>query len=172
LKTRDDATIRNIISQGQPNFGMSPFEDVNGGQLSTDEIDALVAFIRSWEANPPADLPPQAPPASTPTPVAPAEQPSSGTPGSFSEQVLPIFQAKCAMCHNAQTTLGGWDATSYESVMTSGANGPVVVAGDTANSILAQLILGKQGLMPPSGQLPENELQSILYWIAAGAPDN
>jgi len=56
--------------------------------------------------------------------------------------------------------------------MTSGTNSPVIVAGDTANSILAQLILGKQGLMPPSGQLPENELQIILYWIAAGAPDN
>lgn len=69
-------------------------------------------------------------------------------------------------------TLGGWAATSSESVMTSGTNGPVVVAGDTANSILAQLILGNQGLMPPSGQLPENELQIILYWIAAGADNN
>jgi len=150
---------------------MSPFEDVNGGQLSTDEIDALVAFIRGWEANPPADLPPLAPPASTPTPVASAQQPS-GTPRSFSEKVLPIFEAKCAISHNLQMTLGGWDATSYESVMTNGTNGPVVVAGDTANSILAQLIPGKQGLMPPSGQLPENERQTILYWIVAGADNN
>jgi len=172
LKTRDDTTIRGIISQGQPDFGMSPFEDINGGPLSADEIDALVAFIRGWEANPPADLPPQAPPASTPTPVASAQQLPSGTPGSFSEQVLPILQAKCAACHNSQMTLGGWDATSYETVMTSGTNGPMIVPGDTVNSVLIQLILGKQGLMPPSGKLPESELQVILYWIAIGAPDN
>jgi len=87
---------------------MSPFEDINGGQLSTDEIDALVAFIRSWEANPPADLSPQAPPANTPTPVAPAQQPSSGTPGSFSEQVLPIFQAnmRSAITHRQPSVDG------------------------------------------------------------------
>jgi len=172
LKTRDDTTIRNIISQGQPNFGMSPFEDINGGPLSTDEIDALVAFIRSWEANPPADIPPQAPPASTPTPVAPVQLPSSGTPGSFSEQILPIFQAKCAMCHNSSTTLGGWDASSYETVMTSGDHGPTVIAGDAVNSLLAQRIQGIGNLMPPSGSLPQPEIQAILDWIAAGAKND
>ena len=173
LKTRDDTTIRNIISQGQPNFGMSPFEDINGGPLSTDEIDALVAFIRSWEANPPADIPPQAPPASTPTPVAPTQLPSSGTTGSFSEQVLPIFEAKCAMCHNSSTTLGGWNASSYESVTTSGENSPVVIAGDLQNSLLAQLLQGTNGkFMPPMGALPQEEIQAILDWIATGAKND
>jgi len=172
LKTRDDATIRNIISQGQPDFGMSPFGDINGGPLSTDEIDALVTFIRSWEANPPADLPPQAPPAITPTPVASAQQPLNGTPGSFSEQVLPIFQANCMKCHNSNTQLGGWDGSSYESVMTSGNNAPVVIPGDAANSLLAQFIQGEGSPMPPSGSLPPAEIQVILDWIAAGAEND
>jgi mono/diheme cytochrome c family protein len=174
LKTRDDTTIRNIISQGQPNSGMSPFEDTNGGPLSADQVDSVVAFIRSWEANPPADLLPESPPASTPTPTAVAQPPtsSSGTPGSFSEQVLPIFTAKCMVCHNSQLTSGGWDSTSYQSVMTSGESGSVVIAGDTANSILAQRLQGQLGIMPMSGQLPENELQIILDWIKAGALDN
>ena len=173
LKTRDDYTIRNIISQGQPNSGMSPFEDTNGGQLSADQVDAVVAFIRSWEANPPADLLPESPPAITPTPGESAQPTSGGTLGSFSEQVLPIFKAKCMMCHNSETALGGWDSTSYQSVMTSGESGSVVIAGDAVNSILAQRILGKQlGIMPMSGQLPENELQIILDWITAGALDN
>jgi mono/diheme cytochrome c family protein len=172
LKTRDDATIRSIISQGQPNFGMSPFGDINGGLLSTDEIDALVAFIRSWEANPPADLPPLAPPAVTPTPVASAQQPG-GTPRSFSEQVLPILQTKCQVCHNSSNALGGWDATSYESVMTSGDHGPVIVAGDVKNSLLAQFLQGTNGkFMPPLGALPPEEIQVILDWISAGANNN
>ena len=59
LKTRDDTTIRNIISQGQPDIGMSPFGDANGGPLNDDQLDALVEYIRSWEANPPVQGPPQ-----------------------------------------------------------------------------------------------------------------
>jgi mono/diheme cytochrome c family protein len=52
LKTRDDATLRAIISQGQPNSGMSPFGSSNGGLLEDDEIDAIIAYMRSWEENP------------------------------------------------------------------------------------------------------------------------
>jgi mono/diheme cytochrome c family protein len=172
LKTRDDGTIRNIISQGQPNFGMSPFEDINGGELSTDEIDALVAFIRSWETNPPADLPPLAPPAVIPTPVVSALQPS-GTPRSFSEQVLPIFEAKCNVCHNANKQFGGWDATSYETVISSGENAPVIIEGDVKNSLLIQFLLGSNGkTMPPLGGMSQDEIQIILDWIAGGAENN
>jgi mono/diheme cytochrome c family protein len=60
LRTRDDATLRAIISQGQPDFGMSPFSTANGGPLDDEEIDAIVAFLRSWEANPPVETPPEA----------------------------------------------------------------------------------------------------------------
>jgi mono/diheme cytochrome c family protein len=172
LKTRDDATIRNIISQGQPNFGMSPFGDINGGPLSTDEIDALVAFIRSWETNPPADIPPVAPPAIIPTPVASVQQPSD-TPRSFSEQVLPIFEAKCNVCHNSTKQFGGWDATSYDTVMSTGENAPVVIAGDIEKSLLAQLLQGSNGkVMPPLGGLSQEEIQAVLDWISAGAENN
>jgi mono/diheme cytochrome c family protein len=60
LKTRDDFTLRAILAQGQPNFGMSPFGASFGGPLDDDEIDSVVAYIRSWEANPPVELPPEA----------------------------------------------------------------------------------------------------------------
>ena len=151
---------------------MSPFGDINGGQLNTDEIDALVAFIRSWEANPPADLPPEAPPAIIPTPVASALLPS-GIPRSFSEQVLPIFQAKCQVCHNSDKQFGEWDATSYETAMSTGKNAPVVIAGDIENSLLAQLLLGSNGkIMPPLGGMSQDEIQIILDWIAGGAENN
>ncbi len=250
LKTRDDFTLRNIISQGQPNFGMSPFGSANGGPLSDDQIDALVTYIRTWEANPPVNLPTEVasgraalsgsqvfanvcarchgahgeggfgPAFNTPdfqnryddqtllntitngheaTPMiawgevlSPDQlqqlvqyirtlKPSAGGPegtaaptvSSFSGQVFPILKAKCQMCHNSGTKLGGWDASSYESVMTSGENGPVVIAGDVTKSLMAQLIQGTNGkLMPPFGGLPQEEIQAILDWIAAGAKDN
>ena len=56
LKTRDDSTIRAIIAQGQPNYGMSPFGSAFGGPLEDEDVDAVVAFIRSWEADPPVEL--------------------------------------------------------------------------------------------------------------------
>jgi mono/diheme cytochrome c family protein len=57
LKTRDDVTLREIISQGQPNFGMSPFGLSYGGPLDASEVDAVVDYIRSWQDNPPVELP-------------------------------------------------------------------------------------------------------------------
>lgn len=245
LKTRDDNTLSSIISQGQPNFGMSPFGASYGGPLSDDEIGAVVAFIRSWEANPPVELPPEVAPAQAAlsggqifadvcarchgdsgeggigpaladpqfqaqysdqqlfdaisqgheaTPmiawgtVLTSDQltqlvayikrlPPVGTtpePGSFSA-VAPLLQTQCAMCHNDKIQLGGWDASSYESVMTTGANGPVVIAGDAVNSLLAHKVLGtqRQGtVMPPSGALPQSDIQPLLDWIAAGALNN
>jgi mono/diheme cytochrome c family protein len=250
LNTRDDATLRNIISQGQPELGMSPFGPAYGGPLSDDQVDALVAYVRSWQANPPAISPPEVPtPTSEPaltaaqiytgmcaqchgskgeggsgpalnTPEFQAEfddqalfevisqgipstpmigvgelfsdgqirqlvaltrtmnpaAPEAVTPAaapSFSGQVAPILQAKCQICHSSGMKFGGWDSSSYEGVMTSGNNGPVVIAGDTTNSLLAQRIQGiNGGIMPPSGSLLPGEIQIILDWIAAGANNN
>jgi mono/diheme cytochrome c family protein len=96
-----------------------------------------------------------------------SETPTGGS--AFSGQVLPIFQAKCQGCHNADTKSGGWDASSYESVTTSGKNAPVLIAGDVQNSLLAQLLQGSNGkIMPPKAALPPEEIQIILDWIAAG----
>lgn len=244
LATRDDFTIRAIINQGQPNQGMSPFGLSFGGPLDTEEVDALVTFIRSWQADPPVELPPeveQAPLIASASEVygefcaqchgangeggigpsfQSAEfqatrsdeglfraidtghaatamiawgqvlsneqirglvelirtfQEGGGAGGdaevSFSQDVAPIFAARCAVCHGAS---GGWSASDYASVMESGDNAPVVVPGDPEGSILGQWLLGTHpnGFMPPGGSLPGAEVQTILDWIAAGALDN
>lgn len=166
LKTRDDVTLRNIISQGQPDLGMNPFGSAYGGQLSDEQIDAIITYMRAWEGNPPAVEAPAAPT------EAPAPSVPSG-PATFSGTVAPILKARCGMCHNAAVKLGGWDASSYETVMTSGENAPVITAGDAQNSLLAQLLQGTNGkFMPPTGALPQEEVQAILDWIQAGAKDD
>ncbi len=252
LKTRDDVTLRAIISQGQPNFGMSPFGASYGGPLGDDEIDAIVTFMRSWEANPPVELPPEVSagqaalngseifasvcarchgaqgegglgpalrdPAiqakyndqglfeaidqgheatpmiawgeiltsdqiqqlvrfvrALPPPPGGAKPTETGSPPTFSGQVLPLFDAKCSDCHNQKRHLGGWDASSYDAVMTSGKNAPSVIPKDVIGSLLAQKIRGAQTLgddMPPDDPLAEAEIQLILDWIAAGALNN
>jgi len=81
LKTRDDFTLRAVISQGQPNFGMAPFGNAFGGLLDDEEIDAIVAYMRAWEQNPPVKFPPE---------VAIGEQTLTGAE---------IYAEVCAQCH-------------------------------------------------------------------------
>ncbi len=250
LNTRDDTTLFQIISQGQPDQGMSPFGSANGGNLDDDQINSIVAYIRSWQANPPVTAPPQYtipilslsasdvyktictqchgqegagtilgptlndlsddtdeeistvigqgisntnmlsfgsflsdsqiqglvalirqfPPSETSPLGTPTVEPISSTP-TFEADILPIFEQDCKVCHG---TLGGWDSTTYQAVMTTGDHAPVVIPGDTINSLLAQKLVGTSttgGIMPPGGELPDAIIKIILDWIAAGAPE-
>jgi mono/diheme cytochrome c family protein len=271
LKTRDDATLRAVIAQGQPNFGMSPFGAAFGGPLDDDQIDALVSFMRSWEADPPVELPPDAQsdtlaldgfeiytgicaqchgitggggvgpslraaefrntstsqdifdtisqgheatdmiawgailtsdqieqlvefieqlPVDEPLPPAnetddeQAEGDSGAEPEateepappeiSFAANIVPILEYYCIDCHGND---GGWNAETYDSLMESGDNGPVVIPGNVEGSLLAQKIQdiheeGDRMPPPPIPALNDELLQLILDWIAAGAPDN
>ncbi len=245
LNTRDDATLYQIISQGQSDQGMSAFGSANGGNLDDDQINSIVQYIRSWQINPPVTTPPQisipllnltaseiykdvcaqchgpngegatAPELTdlsddtdleisnvisqgitgtnmlafgsiltdnqinglvklirqfgTPqTPSSGQETPQSLT---FDANIEPIFKQYCVSCHGS---MGGWDSSSYQKVMSTGEHGPVVIPGDMTNSILAQKIQGTStfgGIMPPGGKLSSTVIQTILDWIAAGAPE-
>ena len=84
LRTRDDRTLQAIVSQGQPNFGMSPFAESFGGPLKDEEVNAIVAFMRAWEENPPVELPPDTP--SSPQPTASGRE---------------VYEELCAQCHGS-----------------------------------------------------------------------
>jgi mono/diheme cytochrome c family protein len=169
LKTRDDATIRNIIIQGQPDFGMSPFGSAYGGQLNDDQIEAVVAFIRNWETNPPVI------PEPTPTPEPISSTPAPGGEISFSNDVSPILEARCAVCHHSSEGQGGYDISSAFSTISSGKDGPWIVPGDASKSLLLEMLKGTTGFkqMPPVGDpLTDAEIQIIIDWINTGALDN
>jgi len=85
------------------------------------------------------------------------------------DDVAQILRAKCVVCDGAA---GGWDASTYDSVMHSGDNAPVIVPGDPDGSLLVQKLLGTQtegGPMPPGPSLSEADIATILAWIMAGA---
>ncbi len=56
LASRTDASIREIVAAGLPDYGMAGFEVTHGGPLQPEEVDAIVAHVRSWEDNPPVEL--------------------------------------------------------------------------------------------------------------------
>jgi len=140
-----DQDIFNTINLGHEATNMISWGDI----LSSEQIQELVVFIRGLGEDAPED-------ADAPT---------------FVNDILPIFSAQCNICHG---TAGGWSGSTYENVMTSGDNGPTVIPGDVTNSLLAQKIQDLQtmgGKMPPGGLMSVEVIQTILDWIAAGAPE-
>lgn len=98
---------------------------------------------------------------------------------SYKEDVLPIFQNRCARCHGAKNEEGEVVAEvsliviDYERLMLGSEFGTVITAGDPADSWLLEMIT--EGDMPPEGEgdkVPEEEIAVIRQWIEEGAKNN
>ncbi len=133
-------------------------------QLTPSQLDDLAAFVIWWRANPQQPLPvvtaaPSAP-ASAATPL-PSGTSSSGVP-SFSADILPILQAKCgSSCHSATVATAGFRADDYVGVSAE------VTPGNPDGSRLVQIQRGDH-----PAKLTADELNQIVKWIQAGAPNN
>lgn len=103
----------------------------------------------------------------TPAPAATVPPPTTA-PVSFKADVQPIFQARCVNCHGGTA---GLSLNSYRNVMHGGVHGPVIVPGNPAGSSLIQRV--SNGAMPASGpRLTTAQIQTLVNWVAAGAPNN
>jgi len=89
-----------------------------------------------------------------------------------------IFTKHCLDCHAALDPEAGLALENFETLMKGGDNGPAIVAGKSADSMLVWMVEGKdnQGakkkIMPPGKRkkLEPAEIASIKMWIDAGAP--
>ena len=121
------------------------------GQLTSDEIDRIIAWIK-------AGAPEQSVAATPP----PATTTSEGWTGGIDQ----LITAKCATCHiNAK--LGDLSMATYADAMQGGKDGPVIVPNDAAKSLLVQI--QQKGGHP--GQLTSDEIDRVIAWINAGAPE-
>lgn len=100
-----------------------------------------------------------------PPPEPTVELPTSGGSPTFEMYAGPLFVSKCTGCHGDLAT-GGLNMLTYESLMDGGSNGPVIVPGDSANSVLFQV----QSAGGHFANLTDEELEIIKQWIEAGAP--
>ncbi len=92
----------------------------------------------------------------------------------YRDLVLPVFEARCTSCHNADKPKGGLRLGTPEGLLKGGDNGPVIVAGSPEESELLRRITrapGKEGVMPADGAPPLDvgETELIRWWIANGA---
>jgi mono/diheme cytochrome c family protein len=92
-------------------------------------------------------------------------------PVSFSQQVAPIFEARCAECHGPETMEVELSLVTYDDVMKGSQYGTVIEAGDPDTSLLFEMIVA--GEMPQDADpLSEEEIEILRTWIAEGARNN
>ena len=112
-------------------------------------------------------------PTGAPVEVAPTEAPTEAPAAtvSFANDVLPILESRCVNCHGGDRIEKGLSLRNYDEVMAGSENGPVIVPGDPANSLLVELVTNQK--MPKRGpKLTPPQVQTITEWVAAGAPNN
>jgi mono/diheme cytochrome c family protein len=100
-----------------------------------------------------------------PQPETPPPAPVEGEP-TFDANIGPLFAAKCTACHGA-TASAGLNLSTYADAIKGGDNGPVIVAGDSAGSKLVEVQRGTH-----FATLSAEELDLVIQWIDAGAPEN
>jgi nitrate/TMAO reductase-like tetraheme cytochrome c subunit len=100
-----------------------------------------------------------------PTPEPTPELPTAGAAPTFDSYVGPLVAVKCSACHGDLAS-GGLNMLTYAGLMKGGSNGPVIVPGDTANSILFQV----QSTGNHFANLTPEELDIVKQWIDSGAP--
>ena len=167
MYTRTDDTLAQIISYGQPNLGMNPFGKAYGGALSTGEIEYIVSFMRyTWDDR--AELPAEVAAANVMPTLGENEVPS------YEQHIQPIVKRYCVSCHREGKKNNNYFMGTYEDILNSGDNAPVMVAGDL-NSLLIKMLhrvedLEEGGPMPPTKALKPELIDIFERWVKAGMP--
>ncbi len=105
---------------------------------------------------------PRPSPTAPPTLLPGAEVSSMTWDGYFSN----LFRNRCSSCHGV-TAVGGLSLATYQDALKGGISGPAIVPGNPDGSILVQ----KQSAGNHPGQLTIDELNQVIAWILADAPE-
>ena len=91
----------------------------------------------------------------------------------FGRDVLPIFRENCINCHGPSQQMGRLRLDERRAALPNrvGANGVRIIPGNSAASRLYQQITKPPNglLMPPSGPLSAEQVETIRLWIDQGA---
>jgi len=156
LALADDATIRRVVSQGVPGTAMPAFAQSAGGMLTDEQVEAIVAGIRTRWAKPNAvqgvELPPYA-----------ARAAGDAKRGSS------VYAAYCSSCHGANGRGGGRASSIVEGSF---------LALVSNQSLRTTVIVGRPELGAPDfrGNVPgkpmsPDEVSDVVAWLAAQRPE-
>ena len=88
----------------------------------------------------------------------------------LSERAAGILKENCYVCHGAAMQMSKLDLRTRDSILRGGERGAAVVPNYPEQSRLYTYAIHKQKpAMPPGKKLPEEDLEVLRRWIAAGA---
>ncbi|MBI1319598.1 MAG: DUF1080 domain-containing protein [Candidatus Hydrogenedens sp.] len=96
----------------------------------------------------------------------------------FQADIWPIFEASCVECHGTEKKKSGLRLDNKADALKGGTEGAMFVAGDSAGSLIVQLVAGINDdfdRMPPDGDpLTDEQIGILRAWIDQGAewPDD
>jgi hypothetical protein len=121
------------------------------------------------------EVPPASGQESRPSPAPLADPaPAGSADDTYAARIAPLLAARCGSCHGATKHKAGLRLDTREGLLAGGEDGPVLVPGDPAASLLFQRVskpLEDEDHMPPEGrpQPTSEELSALRAWIAPGA---
>ncbi len=88
----------------------------------------------------------------------------------YTEHVLPLIEANCSRCHNADKKKADLELTSYQGALRGSGSGPVVISGNVDGSKLWKAVThAEEPFMPPNRpKLSDKELEIFRKWIQGG----
>jgi cytochrome b subunit of formate dehydrogenase/mono/diheme cytochrome c family protein len=107
---------------------------------------------------------PTAAPSPTPRPTPPPEAAAVD----WNNVIGPMLQSKCRTCHGGAAATAGLSLETYQSALAGGESGPGIVPGEPDSSYL--VIIQRAGNHPV--QLDATELEILVHWVNAGAPES
>jgi Protein of unknown function (DUF1553)/Protein of unknown function (DUF1549)/Planctomycete cytochrome C len=108
--------------------------------------------------------------------VSAQQQPSPEGVEIFEKKIRPVLESNCYRCHSSSSKKlqGGLLLDSREGMLKGGNSGyAVIIAGDPEASLLIKAIryTDSKLQMPPTGQLPAEQIKDFEAWVKMGAPD-
>jgi len=98
--------------------------------------------------------------------------PPAGRPVDFVKDIKPLIEASCIKCHGKGKDSGGFSLETREAFLKGGDSGAVAHIGDSAKSLVAELVAGvdPDNVMPQRGKRWTPEQVGLLRaWIDQGA---
>jgi hypothetical protein len=139
----DSANSKLVVIQSGTHFA----------NLSAEEM----ALVKQWIDSGAKD-------GQTPAPTATqAPAATSGNP-TYDANIAAILNTKCIACHQGASAPAKLDMTSFANLMKGSEDGPIIVAGNSANSPLIAI-----QSKPHAVNLSADELTLFKQWIDAGA---
>lgn len=156
---RPDLRMRSVIANGVPGSAMPPWSNSSGGPLDDTEIDALVAYIFSWETGGTRTFP------SAPT-LAPriVITPIPGVEGDPNNGRL-LFERNCVVCHgeNGEGRIGATLAKAWSSIRPDLRIRTTIAEGIAGSAMPAWS-------QAYGGPLNADEIEDLVAYVAALEP--